>query len=82
MCTLWVFYNTGTLMNFSLPANAPLLLAFSDLPDPRKQRNQHYPLIDIIAVVVMGIICAADDFVAAYRQACHHESGLNQWDYA
>lgn len=51
-------------MSFSLPANAPLLLAFSDLPDPRKQRNQHYPLIDIIAVVIMGIICAADDFVA------------------
>ena len=37
-------------MSFSLPANAPLLLAFGELPDPRKQRNQSYPLIDIIAV--------------------------------
>lgn len=64
-------------MSFSLPANAPLLLAFSDLPDPRKQRNQHYPLIDIIAVVVMGIICAADDFVAAYRWACHRGEWLS-----
>lgn len=64
-------------MDFSLPANAPLLRAFGDLPDPRKQRNQHYPLIDIIAVVVMGIICASDDFVAAYRWAYHHKGWLN-----
>lgn len=63
-------------MSFSLPANAPLLLAFGDLPDPRKQRNQHYPLIDIIAVVIMGIICAADDFVAAYRWAYHRVEWL------
>lgn len=64
-------------MSFSLPANAPLLLAFGDLPDPRKQRNQHYPLIDIIAVVVMGIICSADDFVAVYRWACHRGDWLS-----
>jgi len=63
-------------MSFSLPANAPLLLAFGDLPDPRKQRNQHYPLIDIIAVVVMGIICSADDFVAVYRWARHRGEWL------
>jgi predicted transposase YbfD/YdcC len=68
-------------MSFSLPANAPLLLAFGDLPDPRKQRNQRYPLIDIIGVVIMGIICAADDFVAAYRWAYYriewlHSMGL------
>lgn len=59
-------------MNFSLPANAPLLLAFSDLSDPRKPRNQHYPLIDIIAVVIMGILCSADDFVSAYKWATNH----------
>ncbi len=64
-------------MSFSLPANAHLLLAFGDLPDPRKQRNQHYPLIDIIAVVVMGIICSADDFVVVYRWACHRGEWLS-----
>lgn len=64
-------------MSFSLPANAPLLFAFNDLPDPRKQRNQHYPLIDIVAVVIMGIICAADDFVAAYRWAYHRVEWLH-----
>lgn len=63
-------------MDFSLPASAPLLLAFEDLPDPRKKRNQHYPLIDVIAVVIMGIICAADDFVAAYRWANHRADWL------
>lgn len=56
-------------MSFSLPANAPLLLAFGDLPDPRKKRNQSYPLIDIIAVTIMGIIADSNDFVAAYRWA-------------
>ena len=58
-------------MSFCLPANAPLLLAFESLPDPRKLRNQHYPLIDIIAVVIMGILCDANDFVSVYRWAAH-----------
>jgi len=64
-------------MNFSLPANAPLLVAFGDLQDPRKERNQHYPLMDIIAVVILGIICSSDDFVAAYRWANHRQDWLN-----
>jgi predicted transposase YbfD/YdcC len=78
MCFLYgSFYTMEILMSFSLPANAPLLLAFGDLPDPRKSRNQHYPLIDIIGVVIMGIICAADDFVAAYRWAYHRSEWLH-----
>jgi len=60
-------------MTFYLPANAPLLLAFGELPDPRKKRNQHYPLIDIIAVTVMGIIADANDFVSIYRWAHHRQ---------
>jgi predicted transposase YbfD/YdcC len=63
-------------MSFSLPANAPLLLAFGELPDPRKQRNQSYPLIDIIAVTIMGIIADANDFVAVYRWAYHRQDWL------
>lgn len=58
-------------MDFSLPANAPLLLAFKNLKDPRKPRNQHYPLIDIVSVVIMGILCCGDDFVSIYRWAVH-----------
>ena len=30
-----------------LAADAPILNAFGKLPDPRKSRNQTYPLIDI-----------------------------------
>jgi predicted transposase YbfD/YdcC len=63
-------------MSFSLPANAPLLLAFGALPDPRKKRNQSYPLIDIIAVTIMGIIADANDFVAAYRWAYFRQDWL------
>ena len=60
-------------MDFSLPANAPLLLAFAKLPDPRKERNRLYPLIDIIAVVLMGITCGANDIMAAYLWAQHRK---------
>ena len=60
-------------MDFSLPANAPLLLAFTKLPDPRKERNRLYPLIDIIAVVFMGILCGANDIMAAYIWAQHRK---------
>jgi predicted transposase YbfD/YdcC len=63
-------------MDFSLPANAPLLLAFAKLPDPRKERNRLYPLIDIIGVVVMGIICGANDIMAAYFWAEHRKDWL------
>jgi hypothetical protein len=53
-------------MDFSLPANASLLLAFAKLPDPRKERNRLYPLTDIFAVVLTGMICGANDIMAAY----------------
>jgi predicted transposase YbfD/YdcC len=73
MCTLQVFYILETHMDFSLPANAPLLLAFAKLPDPRKERNRLYPLIDIVAVVLMGIICGANDIMSAYLWAQHRK---------
>jgi len=60
-------------MDFALPANAPLLLAFAKLPDLRKERNRLYPLIDIVAVVLMGVICAANDIMAAYLWAQHRK---------
>jgi predicted transposase YbfD/YdcC len=63
-------------MDFSLPANAPLLLAFAKLPDPRKERNRLYPLIDIVAVVVMGIICGANDIMSTYFWADHRKDWL------
>jgi predicted transposase YbfD/YdcC len=60
-------------MTFYLPADAPLLQAFATLPDPRKSRNQIYPLDDIIAVAVIGILCSANDWVEVVRWASAYE---------
>jgi predicted transposase YbfD/YdcC len=56
-------------MALNLAADAPLLKAFANLPDPRKSRNQIYPLIDIIGVAVIGILCSANDWITVVRWA-------------
>lgn len=56
-------------MTLHLAADAPLLQAFATLPDPRASRNQIYPLIDIIAVAIIGILCSANDWVAVVKWA-------------
>lgn len=61
-------------MTLNLAADAPLLQAFAKLPDPRKSRNQIYPLIDIIAVAIIGILCSANDWVHVVRWANAYES--------
>lgn len=40
-----------------------IMLSFSDLPDPRKNRNQTYSLFDIITVSILAVLCGADDWV-------------------
>lgn len=57
------------IMTFNLAADAPLLQAFATLPDPRKSRNQIYPLIDIIAVAIIGILCSGNDWVNVVKWA-------------
>ncbi len=42
-----------------------IMLSFSVLPDPRKNRNQSYSLFDIITVAVLGVFCGADNWVDA-----------------
>lgn len=56
-------------MTLYLAADAPLLQAFATLPDPRASRNQIYPLIDIVAVAIIGILCSANDWVAVVKWA-------------
>lgn len=56
-------------MTMYLAADAPLLQAFATLPDPRASRNQIYPLIDIVAVAIIGILCSANDWVAVVKWA-------------
>jgi predicted transposase YbfD/YdcC len=56
-------------MTLHLAADSPLLQAFATLPDPRASRNQVYPLIDIVAVAVIGILCSANDWMAVVKWA-------------
>ncbi len=60
-------------MTLNLAADAPLLLAFATLPDPRKSRNQIYPLNDIIAVAIIGILCSGNDWMNVVRWASAYE---------
>lgn len=39
-----------------------LMQFFSVLPDPRKQRNQLYPLSDIISTAILAILCGYEDW--------------------
>jgi predicted transposase YbfD/YdcC len=61
-------------MTFNLAADAPLLQAFATLPDPRKSRNQIYPLIDIIAVAIIGILCSGNDWIHIIKWANTYKS--------
>lgn len=45
-----------------------IMLHFSILPDPRKIRNQLYPLSDIISTAILSTLCSMDDYV-----------GMNMW---
>lgn len=40
-----------------------IMLHFSILPDPRKPRNQLYPLSDIVSTAILSTLCGMDDYV-------------------
>lgn len=40
-----------------------IMLSFSNLPDPRKSRNQSHSLFDIITVAILAVLCGADDWL-------------------
>lgn len=42
--------------------SSSIMLHFSILPDPRKQRNQLYPLHDIISTAILATLCSIDDY--------------------
>lgn len=49
-----------------MPSPKPnsIFVAFQDLPDPRKFRNQSYNLFDIVTISILAVLCGADDWVA------------------
>lgn len=40
-----------------------ILSYFDDLDDPRIERNRKHPLINIIAIAILGVLCGADTWV-------------------
>lgn len=56
----------------TIPPNS-ILVAFEELPDPRKKRNQAYSLFDVISISILAVLCGADDWVAINLWAkCNH----------
>jgi predicted transposase YbfD/YdcC len=48
------------------PANN-ILSYFDDLDDPRIEKNRKHPLINMIAIAILGVICGADTWVDIER---------------
>lgn len=44
-----------------------VLAYFDDLDDPRIEKNRKHPLINIIAIAIMGVVCGADTWVDIER---------------
>lgn len=40
-----------------------IMLSFSILPDPRKNRNQIHSLFDIISTAILSVLCGADNWI-------------------
>lgn len=57
-----------------------IMLSFSSLPDPRKDRNQEYSLFEIVTIAILGILCGADDWVSVSLWARSNQSWLQQFD--
>jgi len=53
----------GTAM---LPETS-ILAYFAELDDPRIEKNQKHPLINIISIAILGVICGADTWVDIER---------------
>jgi hypothetical protein len=44
-----------------------ILTYFAELDDPRIEKNQKHPLINIISIAILGVICGADTWVDIER---------------
>lgn len=62
------------------PGETSIMLSFSVLPDPRKNRNQNYSLFDIVTVTILGVLCGADDWVEISLWGEANLSWLQQYD--
>ena len=65
---------------FAMENTHPLYVCFSDLDDPRqeKQSSRHL-LIDILMLTILAVICGADSWVAVERFGRSKEDWLKQF---
>jgi DDE family transposase len=56
-----------------------ILAYFGDLDDPRIERNRKHPLINVIAIAILGVICGADNWVDIERYGKAKQEWLGQF---
>ena len=44
-----------------------ILACCAELDDPRIEKNQKHPLINVISIAILGVICRADTWVDIKR---------------
>ena len=61
-------------MTLNLAADAPLLQAFATLPDPRKSRNQIYPLMISLPLPSLAVLMFCKRLGSVVKWADAYES--------
>ena len=57
-----------------------VMIAFSVLPDPRKQRNQTFSLFEIVTIAILAVLCGADDWVEVSLWAEANQEWLQKFE--
>jgi DDE_Tnp_1-associated len=56
-----------------------LFAYFSDLEDPRIEKNRDHPLIKVLVIAVLGVVCGADTFTEIERFGLAKEAWLTSF---
>lgn len=56
-----------------------LFTYFSDIEDPRIEKNRDHPLINVLVIAILGVICGADTFTEIERFGLAKEEWLKQF---
>lgn len=60
-------------------AKASLFRYFSELEDPRIEKNKDHPLINIVIIAILGAVCGADGFTEIERYGLAKEAWLRSF---
>ena len=56
-----------------------LFAYFADLEDPRQEKNRKHPLMNIMAIALLGVVCGADNWVDIERYGKAKQAWLGQF---